>query len=716
MTDCVDRQGAVQLMTGGGDARLLLDPATGLNRYYSAPAPRDVLAYASSTANDIGAAAFARVEEVLAEIGPDPAPALYAARLEAMRGRIRAAYGVSDDVRIVFAPSGTDLEYVALACIAGRSPAGTHTVLLGADEVGSGCIHSAHGLYFAKETALGLATVPGAPVTGLGGVHVDLVDIPVRDRMGRVRPSHYITERMLSSIAAARAASRHSLVHIVHGSKTGLILPSLDDVDRLTKGATLVVDACQARITSQAVNDYLARGAIVFVTGSKFMGGPPFSGFALVPETFAAEAPALPAGLATIFRRAEWPEGWPGAEILPETANIGLLLRLEASMFELERFQALPVDTVERVIRAFHAAVRSQIVDVTAARRVAPYPPGHVEDADTHPIEMRTLSTLDLSALKAGGASFEDAQAWHKTMALAGVRVGQPVKCVRLPDGRWGATLRIGLAMGQVTDAAGLSDAALAARFETDMAAIRDGAARRRLAPAVAGALLRGGAQPAVEIIARQPLHDLLAPGRDEAGRVAPPAGDAVGAGPVRLPAIDKGAIGRAPGLEGGPVHRRAMAGDQRRERRRRDPVQRRAPARRAGRVHERHRPDDEIADDRQPRGGIVEPDVTLGRGMGRQVHLQAATGDGPCAGARDRPGRPQPLGMIHGVEAALDLGTHALRNLPRRERLLGPAAALRRRSRSARPRWHCWRRAARSERRRGSRCCRCCDRGASAC
>src|SRR6202008_1219421 len=125
--------------------------------------------------------------------------------------------------------------------------------------------------------ALGIATTPGEPVPGLGGVHVELVDVPVRDRMGRVRPSTYIAERMKSSIAAARAASRHSLVHIVHGSKTGLILPSLADVDRLIAAhcdhATLVVDACQGRITGQAVNDYLARGAIVFVTGSKFIGG-----------------------------------------------------------------------------------------------------------------------------------------------------------------------------------------------------------------------------------------------------------------------------------------------------------------------------------------------------------------------------------------------------------------------------------------------------------
>jgi hypothetical protein len=474
----VEKAEAAALMSEGGDARILVDPATGCNRYYSTPWPRAVIAYASSTANDISAAAYARAEAVLAEIGGDPAPAVYAARLEALRGRIRAAYGVADDVALVFAPSGTDLEYVALAAVAGCAPGGTHAILLGADEVGTGCIHSAHGLYFAGETALGLAVRPGEPVPGLGRATVDLIDIPVRDRMGRVRPSTYIAARMDGSIAAAARASRHSLVHVVHGSKTGLILPALGDIDRLAadhrERATLVVDACQARITAAAVRDYLGRGAIVFVTGSKFMGGPPFSGFALVPAAFMDRAQPLPDGFSTIFRRAEWPARWPGAEILPDGANPGLLLRLEASIFELERFQNLPVAEVERVILAFHSAVRAEIVAKTPARRVAPYPPGHVEDADSHPIEMRTLSTLDLTALKPGGAAIEDAQAWYKAMALAGVRVGQPVKCVRLPDGRWGATLRIGLAMPQVCDAAGLSNEALARRFSAEMGRIRE--------------------------------------------------------------------------------------------------------------------------------------------------------------------------------------------------------------------------------------------------
>jgi hypothetical protein len=475
MVGTVDGE-ATRLMTTGGDARIRLDGVTGLNRYHSAPRPSAVLAYASSTANDISAPAFAHVRRILEEIGPDLSESGYRGRLERLRDRIRTAYSVPDEVDVVFAPSGTDLEYVALACVSGRGPGGTHNILLGADEVGSGCIHSAYGRYFAEGTALGFATEAGTSVPGMGETHVEMIDIPVRDPRGRARPSAEIAAGMDEAIAGARAQGRHVLVHVVHGSKTGLILPSLEDIDALRArhgdSASFVVDACQARITSPAIADYLARDAIVFVTGSKFMGGPPFSGFALVPAAFRQRAQPLAEGLATIFRRAEWPVGWPGAEALEASGNPGLLLRLEASIFELERFQRLPLEQVERVILAFHRAVRDEIVDVTPARRVAPYPPGEKETADNHPIEMRTLSTLDLSGL-GGGANFEDATRWHKALLDHDVRLGQPVKCVKLPGVGWGATLRIGLSMPQVTDRAELSDEALVRAFEQDMARVR---------------------------------------------------------------------------------------------------------------------------------------------------------------------------------------------------------------------------------------------------
>jgi hypothetical protein len=468
---------ACAMMTTGGDARIVLDPATGLNRYLSAPRPSKVLAYASSTANDVSPAAYAYAERLLSEIGPELSGREYGDRLKGLRSRIRTAYALPADAEIVFAPSGTDLEYVALAAVSGRGACGTHNILLGADEVGSGCIHSAYGRYFASETALDVAVAPGQPVPGLGDTHVEMIDIPVRDEEGRARPSGHITDAMDEAVSAAVAQGRHVLVHVVHGSKTGLILPSFADMDRLQtrhgEAITFVVDACQARITSPAIADYLARDAIVFVTGSKFMGGPPFSGFAILPASQMRGMAPLPAGLATVFRRAEWPEGCAGREALEASANLGLLLRLEASLFELERFQQLSLADVTRVILAFHGAVRDNIVEKTAARRVAPYPHGHKETADTHPVEMRTLSTLDLSGL-GGGATFEDAARWHKQLLAHGVRLGQPVKCVKRADGHWGATLRIGLSMPMVTERAALDDSALQRSFAADMGRIRE--------------------------------------------------------------------------------------------------------------------------------------------------------------------------------------------------------------------------------------------------
>lgn len=458
-----DQLRAAELMTRGGDARIVLDPCFHRNRYFSAPYPQDVLAYASSTANDISADAFARVTKLEATD--------YSEALESARARIRRAYGVGEDVAIVFAPSGTDLEYVALACVNDRSPR-LHNILLGADEVGSGCIHSAHGRYFATETALGVEVEPGQSVEELSE-RVTIEDVPVRDALGHAFTSACIRDRIEHGIEAASDA--HVLVHVVHGSKTGLILPLLDDLDDLIgrhgERMTPVVDACQARITSQAIADYLARDAILFVTGSKFMGGPPFSGFALVPPALAAQAPALPQGFRNIFRRAEWPAGWPGADRLEPGDNPGLRLRLDASIFELERFQRLSLERVTRVLLAFHAAVRVAMVDRLGGRRMAPYPPGHRAEADDHPIEMRTLSTIDFSR-RPGRPDFDEAVRIHRALVDKGIRLGQPVKCVQLEDGRWGATLRLGLSMPQVVALDALDDAALEARLAQDMARI----------------------------------------------------------------------------------------------------------------------------------------------------------------------------------------------------------------------------------------------------
>ncbi|MEZ5744275.1 MAG: hypothetical protein R3D89_11285 [Sphingomonadaceae bacterium] len=467
-------------MTRGGDARIVLDPATGLNRYFSVPVPREIVALSSSTVNDISAEAHEHLKTQYPH-GADhlqSGPA-YGDALDAMRAAIRTAYSLPESTDIFFAPSGTDLEYVGLLAVAGRRAGGIDNHLLGADEVGSGCIHSAAGHYFANETALGAAVSPGEPVAGLPPVAMS--DSPVRCDLGEAFDSGYLSGLMAQSIERAIAQDRASLVHVVHGSKTGLVQPVLDDIDRLRarfgQDVTFVVDACQARITAQAINDYLARGMIVFVTGSKFMGGPPFSGFALLPAGLAARAAPLAGGVAKIFRRAEVPASWPGREICEDTGNPGLALRLEASLFELARFQAIPIERVSRIVRAFSRSTDA-LTERLGIAKVASAPAETPEEPRQHPIEMLTLDTMDLCHDKTGRMirhlSFEDAVIIHKSLVDQGIRLGQPVRCVRQDDGSWGATLRIGLSMPQVIRLDAADEAGVERWFAETMAQIGD--------------------------------------------------------------------------------------------------------------------------------------------------------------------------------------------------------------------------------------------------
>ncbi len=477
----MDNNELSDLLTMGGDARIIVKPGSGVNKYFATPYPRETVTYASSTANDISAEAFDHLLDFAARIDTDALAGHdgYAAHLDNLRDRIRSAYSVDADHDIVFSPSGTDLEYVAILACNARAENGVHNILLGADEVGSGCIHSAHGAYFAGETALGFSAKAGDPVEGIGPV--TLSEMPVRCGQGIAYDSAAITCQMRTEIDAALTEGKHPLVHVVHGSKTGLILPNLADVDALIADygdkISFVVDACQARITTQAVSDYLERGAIIFLTGSKFMGGPPFSGFALVPPGIARHVGTISGGMTRIFRRAEFPENWPGQGTLRAEGNAGLSLRLEAAIFELERFQSIEFATIARIIQQFHD-VADDLIAAMKGTKIRAYAPGAENEADCHPIEMRTLVTIDLGGERRDDLDFARATAIQIAMMDDGVRLGQPVRCTMIGEDceekNHRGTLRIGISMPQITWLASMSEEHAAHSLKDDMSQIKN--------------------------------------------------------------------------------------------------------------------------------------------------------------------------------------------------------------------------------------------------
>jgi len=467
-----------RLLASGGDRRIAVPTGGNVNVYGASPFPRAILGYAASTANDISEPAFAHLAG-LVETWPEGAALSgehYAAQLERLRARIRAAYALEEDIEIAFAPSGTDLELFALGLTKARNRKPVYNILLGRDEIGSGCAAAAAGRYFSDSTAISPKVAKDTCIPGLG--HTEVVEVAVRDFLGTPRPSAEVAGEIDRACVEARAAGRHALVHVVHGSKTGLVLPDIAGVDFLRgrhgQSMTLVVDACQARISDEAIAAYLARGAIVLLTGSKFIGGPPFSGIALVPARLAPAA-TLPEGLSSVLRRAELPGRWTLSSAFEAGANPGLLLRLEAAVFELERFGRVDPARRDAIVAAFGVCVRA-LARRLGVTLVTP----SLEGAELH---LATLATLDLSSL-VGAPDFATAQLWGKVLAARGMRLGQPVRCARRADGAWAGTLRLSLSMPLIASLAELDPGGPERRFASDMDRIADvlEAAQRRIA------------------------------------------------------------------------------------------------------------------------------------------------------------------------------------------------------------------------------------------
>ena len=171
---------------------------------------------------------------------------------------------------------------------------------------------------------------------------------------------------------------------------------------------------------------------------------------------------------------------WPGRDQLADEDNRGLWLRLDASIFELDRFQALSIDQIERMVATFQQALNRQLVEPFGLHPIEPYAPGHEGEARSHPIEMRTLATIDISSLPEAH-TFDEAVKFHKSLALAGLRLGQPVRSVRTPEGGWAGTIRIGPPMPQFVAWARLGEAAMAAELNRAMAEIADALVSHRI-------------------------------------------------------------------------------------------------------------------------------------------------------------------------------------------------------------------------------------------
>ncbi|POF62723.1 hypothetical protein CFR73_08290 [Novacetimonas maltaceti] len=373
------------LMAMGGDARLSIDPTTGLNHYGCSHRPRPwAVTFASSTASSLSERGFAGAEaarlRLIAAALSDPQTDVPATLTAEIHDGIGRHFGLRGDEGIILAPSGTDCELYALA-LAALAPGGraVSNILIAPEETGSGVPLAARGCHFANDTALGHMVPKGHLIAGFPD-DTQVIDLPMRDARGQQIPLAQVDADCLRVARAELARGRHILLHRLDLSKTGLLAPQMETLDTLVATAPagqvdVVVDACQTRLDPMRVRDYLDRGWMVMVTGSKFFTGPPFCGAVLLPAPVMARLSGrLPAGLAQYTHQAAWPVG-QARTVLPAGHNIGLLLRWHAALAEMAALADVPRATVTQRLRTFLSAARDAITHNPDLCLLPPYAP-----------------------------------------------------------------------------------------------------------------------------------------------------------------------------------------------------------------------------------------------------------------------------------------------------------------------------------------------------
>ncbi|MBR0995594.1 hypothetical protein JQ580_33300 [Bradyrhizobium japonicum] len=357
------------LLVSGGDPRLALDVRDRVNGYGCSASPEpEIWNFASSTASTISQAAYDRAalarEELMHKCLFDEVEIAFDARCEDMRDELRDHLKLAARVDIVFSPSGTDSQLHALFLAGVLLGAPPVTIVVGADQTGTGTIHTARGHHFSSMTASGLAVRKDGAVAGLAGTTVAL---PLLGPGIAMRADS--DAAVLDAIEATIAQGAPVLLQIMDASKLGWRAPSeacLDEIARRwPRKVQIVVDACQARLGRRRLRSYLDRGYLVLMSGSKFFGGPAFSGAVLVPKGLSRSldrVERIPAGIFDYAGRCDWPMGWTALRSRFERRpNFGQWLRWEAALAEIGRYYAVPDAFRAKMLAELAAGIGSMI-------------------------------------------------------------------------------------------------------------------------------------------------------------------------------------------------------------------------------------------------------------------------------------------------------------------------------------------------------------------
>ncbi|MBD0851167.1 hypothetical protein [Maribacter arenosus] len=364
------------LLMAGGDLRLNIDEIDLLNKYGCRPFPRpEAFTFASSTATSVSNFAFDKTDKVRSILirnslknGFKNATIEFS---ELLKNNLRKAFKLFNGCEIIFSPSGTDsaLQIAAITQIISKNDI-TH-VLVASDETGSGVPEALKGCHFENTTALNHPVKKGDQIKGFRAV--DLIKIPFRDENGALKSSSKLDREVFNAISKTNELGRHVVLHTMDQSKLGYQSPSDELIRKLNSleklSMQIIVDGSQLRLDPKDIRNYLDKGYIVTITGSKYFTGPPYSGALILPKSVTKLIHALknklPEGLTQYYNHSDWPTSWSCSNDLSDGYNYGSYMRWNAAIVEMDRYYRTPILYRNMGIEMFCNFVEDSIKDAT---------------------------------------------------------------------------------------------------------------------------------------------------------------------------------------------------------------------------------------------------------------------------------------------------------------------------------------------------------------
>ncbi|MDX8414213.1 MAG: hypothetical protein R8J85_09020 [Mariprofundales bacterium] len=309
------------LLITGNDPRLALDPNTGMNHYLCRPTPDlDMLRFGSSTASNIDAQGWATANRFRNQLAQESATIGIAPCLQQHHDRIcnelKSTCHLDPSIHITLTESGTITHRLAAMIADEASTRPLHAIIMQPSETGS-----------------------GAPSAVTLGNSVPIHTIALRTNDGSPCSAADIDRAVIQQSEQVIKQGASLLLVMVDCSKSGMQAPALTTAlqlrQRFPDRIHLLLDGCQFRFDCDTLRHYLQQGAMVAITGSKFLAGPSFSAALLTPN------------------------GTP----FPSTIHAGLLLRWQVALDTLHSLYKQDGKQVQAFVQKFAQQMLQRLND-----------------------------------------------------------------------------------------------------------------------------------------------------------------------------------------------------------------------------------------------------------------------------------------------------------------------------------------------------------------